>query len=274
MGVSQAQAYLASELVAALGALELPDPLVPSHVHAQLLHGCRRKGSLGLGRRRRWADGPRGEENGGEERRGGPGALLLLSGGQTLQSHPEVTTAGDAWEPPLTPLQSKSFTPGDRTRFAGRNLRCQEVCESRCCSPRGALPALASGQRPSRPLLGGWPGDREGDGLPQARAPLKVFPQIWQKWGRPSWWRLATCLSRGPFSVKRCSQNSQLKGLSPVWVRLCLSRLAVGTGRGLSRGASATGQGGDGQPHLGCGRSCHRGGTGRASRPCACAGAC
>ena len=61
-----------------------------------------------------------------------------------------------------------------------------------------------------------------------AQAPLKVFPQIWQKWGRPSWWRLATCLSRGPFSVKRCSQNSQLKGLSPVWVRLCLSRLAAG----------------------------------------------
>lgn len=28
--------------------------------------------------------------------------------------------------------------------------------------------------------------------------------------------------------MKRCSQNSQLKGLSPVWVRLCLSRLAVG----------------------------------------------
>lgn len=131
-----------------------------------------------------------------------------------------------------------------------------------------------AGNGPAFHFLGGWTRDREGDGLPQARAPLKVFPQIWQKWGRPSWWRLATCLSRGPFSVKRCSQNSQLKGLSPVWVRLCLSRLAVGTGRGLSRGASATGQGGDGQPHLGCGRSCHRGGTGRASRPCACAGAC
>lgn len=28
--------------------------------------------------------------------------------------------------------------------------------------------------------------------------------------------------------MKRCSQNSQLKGLSPVWVRLCLSKLAMG----------------------------------------------
>lgn len=46
--------------------------------------------------------------------------------------------------------------------------------------------------------------------------PLKVFPQMWQKWGRPSWCRLATCLSSGPFSVKRCSQNSQLNGRSPV----------------------------------------------------------
>lgn len=34
--------------------------------------------------------------------------------------------------------------------------------------------------------------------------------------------------------MKRCSQNSQLKGLSPVWVRLCLSRLAVGGKVGLS----------------------------------------
>lgn len=34
--------------------------------------------------------------------------------------------------------------------------------------------------------------------------------------------------------MKRCSQNSQLKGLSPVWVRLCLSRLAVGDKVGLS----------------------------------------
>lgn len=41
--------------------------------------------------------------------------------------------------------------------------------------------------------------------------------------------------------MKRCSQNSQLKGLSPVWVRLCLSRLAVGTRQGLSRGGSAAG---------------------------------
>lgn len=34
--------------------------------------------------------------------------------------------------------------------------------------------------------------------------------------------------------MKRCSQNSQLNGLSPVWVRLCLSRLAVGDKMGLS----------------------------------------
>lgn len=57
--------------------------------------------------------------------------------------------------------------------------------------------------------------------------PLNVFPQMWQKWGRPSWCRLATCLSSGPFSVKRCSQNSQLNGRSPVCVLLCLSRLAA-----------------------------------------------
>lgn len=31
---------------------------------------------------------------------------------------------------------------------------------------------------------------------------------------------------------------------------------------------------GMGLPHLGCGRSSHRGGTGKASRPCVCAGAC
>lgn len=60
--------------------------------------------------------------------------------------------------------------------------------------------------------------------------PLNVFPQMWQKWGRPSWCRLATCLSSGPFSVKRCSQNSQLNGRSPVCVRLCLSRLAAVNG--------------------------------------------
>lgn len=60
--------------------------------------------------------------------------------------------------------------------------------------------------------------------------PLNVFPQMWQKWGRPSWCRLATCLSSGPFSVKRCSQNSQLNGRSPVCVRLCLSRLAAISG--------------------------------------------
>lgn len=74
--------------------------------------------------------------------------------------------------------------------------------------------------------------------------PLKVLLQIWQKWGRPSWCRLATCLSSGPFSVKRCSQNSQPKGRSPVWVRLCLSRLAA-TRRGergeLRVGASGMG---------------------------------
>lgn len=38
------QAYLPGELVATLRALELPDPLMPSDVHAQLLHGCGRGG--------------------------------------------------------------------------------------------------------------------------------------------------------------------------------------------------------------------------------------
>ena len=79
---------------------------------------------------------------------------------------------------------------------------------------------------------------------------MKVFPQIWQKCGRPSWWRLATCLSRGPFSVKRCSQNSQLKGLSPVWVRLCLSRLAVGTDDGPVPGLHPWDRGSGGQACL------------------------
>lgn len=91
-------------------------------------------------------------------------------------------------------------------------------------------------QTPGPPLRQGLQG-RGGE------VPLKVLPQIWQKWGRPSWWRLATCRSRGPFSVKRCSQNSQLKGRSPVWVRLCLSRLAVGRDEGQARGPGP-GQGG------------------------------
>lgn len=70
------------------------------------------------------------------------------------------------------------------------------------------------------------------------KVPLNVFPQIWQKWGLPSWCRLAMCLRRGPFSVNLCSQNSQLKGRSPVWVRLCLSRLAaVSRGRESCRPA-------------------------------------
>lgn len=43
--------------------------------------------------------------------------------------------------------------------------------------------------------------------------------------------------------MKRCSQNSQLKGRSPVWVRLCLSRLAVGRDEGQARGPGP-GQGG------------------------------
>lgn len=42
------QAYLPGELVATFSALELPDPLVSPHVHAQLLHSCRREGP-GLG---------------------------------------------------------------------------------------------------------------------------------------------------------------------------------------------------------------------------------
>lgn len=41
---SQPPAYLPGELIAAFGALELPDPLVSPHVHAQLLHSYRREG--------------------------------------------------------------------------------------------------------------------------------------------------------------------------------------------------------------------------------------
>lgn len=52
---------------------------------------------------------------------------------------------------------------------------------------------------------------------------------MWQKCGRPSWCLLAIWRNRGPFSVKRCSQNSQLNGRSPVCVRWCLSRLAAHT---------------------------------------------
>lgn len=56
--------------------------------------------------------------------------------------------------------------------------------------------------------------------------PLKVLPHMWQQWGRPSSCLLALWRTRAPFSVKRCSHTSQLKGRSPVCVRLCLSRLA------------------------------------------------
>lgn len=163
-------------------------------MHAQLLHSCRR-------------EGPGSGEAG--SRRARPCQLL----GQ----HPEVTTARGPWEPPPPPCwQEGSAAKGHVTATAEPNLS------------RGTPPALTGGKG----LALSPPRVRQGDGLPQAQVPLKVFPQIWQKWGRPSWWRLATCLSRGPFSVKRCSQNSQLKGLSPVWVRLCLSRLAVGTRSG------------------------------------------
>lgn len=50
--------------------------------------------------------------------------------------------------------------------------------------------------------------------------------------------------------MKRCSQNSQLKGLSPVCVRLCLSRLAVGTDKGPVSGPRPWGGGGGGQACL------------------------
>lgn len=52
----------------------------------------------------------------------------------------------------------------------------------------------------------------------------------------------------------------------------------VQTGCGGQGGAQLLsqpwGQEGMGLPHLGCGRSSHRGGTGKASRLCVCAGAC
>ncbi|KAG7256737.1 hypothetical protein CRUP_009120, partial [Coryphaenoides rupestris] len=38
---------------------------------------------------------------------------------------------------------------------------------------------------------------------------------MWQEWGRPSWCLLAMWRTSGPFSVKRWSQNPQLKGRSP-----------------------------------------------------------
>lgn len=67
------QAYLPGELVAALGAFELPDALVPSDVHAQLLHGCGREGTPVLRGGRKWA--PRCPDEGGPGSAAAPRAL-------------------------------------------------------------------------------------------------------------------------------------------------------------------------------------------------------
>lgn len=95
------------------------------------------------------------------------------------------------------------------------------------------------GRRAVEARKGAQPGTVAQSHSSRQKVPLNVFPQIWQKWGLPSWCRLAMCLRRGPFSVNLWSQNSQLKGRSPVWVRLCLSRLAAGSkGRESCRSAA------------------------------------